>query len=56
MKYACVKEEEKSENPGNAFLFIRIHIPGYEQRHPAQTALINRVMKQMTNSTNNRDL
>lgn len=38
------------------FLFTVIHKPGYEQRHPAQTALINRIMKQMTNSANNTDL
>lgn len=46
----------KRENLGNAFLFTRIHILGYEQRRPAQTGLINRVTKQMTNSANNRDL
>lgn len=49
MKYASVKEEGKNENPGNALLFTRIHIPGCEQRHPAQTGLINRGVKQMTN-------
>lgn len=50
------QNREKKENPGNAFSFHWIHISGYEQRHPAQTALINRIMKQMTNSANNRDL
>lgn len=50
------KIREKKENPGNIFLFTGIYMPEYEQRHPAQTGLINTVMKQMTNAANNRDL
>lgn len=37
-------------------LFTGTHALEHEQRHPARTALVNRGMKQMTNSANNRDL
>lgn len=51
-----VSKNGKNENAGNALLFTRIHTTECEQKHPVQTALINKGMKQMTNSANNRDL